>query len=193
MKKMLLVFLTVVLIGFQAVKAQTQWTIDKAHSEIQFVAMHMVITEIQGDFKEFDGSVTSSSDDFDGAKVEFVAQTASINNERRDNHLKSDDFFNAEVYPEIKFNGKIEKEGEKYYLTGDFTMRDVTRPVKFDVKYNGQIPGRRGKKAGFKVTGEIDRFDYNLKWDQTIETGGLIVGREIQIICNVELNEVTGS
>jgi polyisoprenoid-binding protein YceI len=194
MKKALL-FMAIALIGNQALHAQTKWVVDKNHTDIRFSALHMVISEVEGEFKEFEGSVTSTSDDFNGAGVEFVAKTASINtdNERRDNHLKSDDFFKAEAYPDVKFKGKIEKNGDKHYLVGEFTMRDVTKPIKFDVKYNGQIPGRRGRKAGFKITGTVDRYEYGLMWDSTIETGELVVGQEIQITCNVELNEVTGS
>jgi len=180
----------------QAINAQTKWVIDKNHSNIGFAAVHYVITEVEGDFKEFDGSVMSSSNDFDGAEVEFAAQVASIStdNEKRDNHLKSDDFFNAEQYPEVKFKGKIEKEGEDYYLVGDFTMRDVTKQAKFDVKFNGIADlGERGKKAGFKVSGEVDRFDYGIKFDRALETGGLVVSQEIEITCNIELNEAKDS
>jgi polyisoprenoid-binding protein YceI len=195
MKKTLFSILAVVLIGTQAVTAQTKWALDKSHTDIRFTATHMVISEVDGEFKEFDGSVVSTSDDFAGSEVEFVAKVASIDtdNERRDGHLKSDDFFNAEMYPEVKFKGKITKEGDKFFLVGDFTMRDVTQPIKFDVKYNGQVPGRGGKKAGFKITGSVDRFAYGLKWNNAIETGELVVSQEIKITCNVELNEVTGS
>lgn len=172
--------------------AQTKWTVDKAHTNIKFTVTHMMIAEVDGEFQEFDATVTSTKENFDGSDVVFSAKTASIDteNERRDNHLKSDDFFNAEKFPEIKFSGKLQKEGDKYYLVGDFTMRDVTKPVKFDVKYNGTVEGGRGKKAGFKVTGTVDRFDYNLKWDRTMDAGGLVVGKEVGITCNVELNEV---
>lgn len=192
MKKVALL-LIVSLIGSFALKAQTKWVIDKSHSNIRFTAIHYMISEVEGEFKEFDGSVTTSSEDFSGSEVEFVAQVASINtdNERRDGHLKSDDFFNAEAHPEIKFKGKIEKEEDKYYLVGDFTMRDVTKSVKFDVKYMGSVSlGERGKKAGFKVTGAVDRFEYGLKYNRMIEAGGLAVSQEIQITCNIELNEV---
>lgn len=155
----------------------------------------MMISEVDGEFKEFDGSVMSEADDFDGAKVEFTANVGSVStdNERRDNHLKSDDFFSAEKYPSVKLMGTIKKEGDSYYLVGDFTMRDVTKPIKFDVRYNGQIPGRNGRKAGFKITGMVDRFEYGLKWDRALETGGLVVGKDVQITCNVELNEDSGS
>lgn len=191
MKK--IAFLMVFALGIsQATTAQTKWAIDKNHSNIGFAAVHYVITEVEGDFKEFDGSVLTNSDDFNGAEVEFAAQVASIStdNEKRDNHLKSDDFFNAEQHPEIKFHGKIEKEGDDYFLVGDFTMRDVTKPAKFDVKFNGIADlGERGKKAGFKVSGEVDRFDYGIKFNRALETGGLVVSQEIEITCNIELNE----
>lgn len=188
----LLTFLSFAL-GVFPLLAQTNWALDKSHTNIKFTVTHMMISEVDGEFKEFDAKVSSTQDDFDGSEVEFSAKVASINtgNERRDNHLKGDDFFNAEMYPEVKFKGKIQKEGGKYYLVGDFTMRDVTKPVKFDVKYNGTINGGRGKKAGFKVIGTVDRFDYNLKWDRTVEAGGgLVVSKEVTISCNVELNEI---
>ncbi|UCG27123.1 MAG: YceI family protein [Bacteroidales bacterium] len=171
--------------------AQTTWTVDKTHSDIGFTITHMMISEVDGRFNEFDAKVISNSDDFTGSKVEFTAQVSSINtnNERRDGHLKGDDFFGAEAYPEIRFKGEIKKEGESYYLEGDFTMKGVTKRERFDVKYNGQVPGGRGRKAGFKVTGTIDRFEYGLTWNRTIESGGLVVSREVGITCNVQLNE----
>ena len=154
-----------------------------------------MISEVNGTFNEFDGSVISSNEDFSDSEITFTAKTASVftDQERRDNHLKSDDFFNAEEYPEMKFSGNIIKEGEAYFLIGDLTIRDITKQVKFDTKYNGTIPGRRGRKAGFKVSGTIDRFEYGLKWDRAIETGSLVAGREIRITCNIELNEVAES
>ncbi|HCW08496.1 MAG TPA: polyisoprenoid-binding protein, partial [Cytophagales bacterium] len=106
--------------------AQTNWALDRAHSKIGFSATHFVVAETEGEFKDFDVKVSSTSDDFNGASVEFTAKVASINteNERRDGHLKSDDFFNAEKFPEIKFKGKIEKQGASYVLKGDLTIRD---------------------------------------------------------------------
>lgn len=194
MRKLVLLFM-LALTGHWAVQAQTQWALDKSHTDIRFTAVHYLITEVDGEFKEFDGSVVSTGDDFEGAEISFVAQVASINtdNERRDNHLKSDDFFNAEQFPELSFKGKLEKEGDQYFLVGDFTMRDVTQPIKFEVKYNGMVSlGERGRKAGFKITGTVDRFEYGLKYNRMIEAGGLAVSQEIQITCNVELNEVKG-
>ena len=184
------------LVGFSFVsQAQTKWEIDKNHSKIGFAVMHYVITEVEGNFKDFDGSVVSHSGDFDGAEVQFSAKVASINtdNERRDNHLRSDDFFNAEEYPEVTFKGKLEGKGKEYKLVGDFTMRDVTKKVEFDVQHNGTVALEKGQKAGFKITGTVDRFDYGIKFDRALETGGLVVGQEVSIICNIELNESSGT
>lgn len=171
--------------------AQTNWTIDKGHSKIGFNVTHMVVAEVEGEFKEYEATVTSTTDDFNGATVEFTAQVASIDtdNERRDTHLKSDDFFNAEKFPTISFKGKLVKEGEKYLLKGDFTMRDVTKAVSFPVKYNGSVDTGRGMKAGFKVEGAVKRFDYGLKWDKTIDSGSYVVGDEVEIVCKLEMNK----
>ncbi|MDH5379505.1 MAG: YceI family protein [Cyclobacteriaceae bacterium] len=189
MKKYIIIAVLLVLgkTGF----SQTNWKLDKSHSNIKFTITHMVVSEVEGSFNDFTGSVVSESEDFNGAKVEFIAQAASVftDNERRDNHLRSDDFFNAEKFPEVKFNGTIVKEGSKYYLVGKFTMRDVTKDVKFDVKYNGSINTGRGKVAGFKVSGMINRKEYGLQYNSTIESGGLVVSDEVEITCNVELRE----
>ena len=194
MTKFILIFLMMVG-SVYATMAQTKWVIDKNHSNIGFSVMHYVITEVEGDFKEFDGSVVAQSDDFDGAEVEFVAKTATIStdNDKRDNHLKSDDFFNAKEFPEIKFKGNLQKKGGKLQLVGDFTMRDVTKQVTFDVQHNGTVDLGKGKKAGFKITGAIDRFEYGVKFDRALETGGLVVGQEVKITCNIELNESKGT
>lgn len=175
---------------YTALIGQIEWTFDKGHSKIAFAATHMGIAETDGNFKEFDGKVTTATTDFTGAKVEFTANTASVftDNERRDGHLKSDDFFNAELFPELKFNGSISKEGNDMYLVGDLTIRDITKPIKFNVKHGGTVDGRGGPKAGFKITGEINRFDYNLKFDRAMPGGDLVVGKTIEIRCNVELN-----
>ncbi|MBS1488383.1 MAG: YceI family protein [Bacteroidetes bacterium] len=188
MKKINLLVAAILVAGVAA--AQGTWTADKPHSRIGFNVTHLVVSEVEGAFKDFDVKVTSTTADFNGADVEFTAKTASINteNEKRDGHLKSDDFFNAEKYPEIKFKGKLVKNGNNYELKGDFTIRDVTKQVAFEVTYGGSIKAFGGEKAGFKLKGKINRFDYNLKWDKT--TGAdLIVGKEVEIVCKVELNK----
>ena len=184
-------FLLLALAVTTSVFAQSTWTVDKVHSKVGFAATHMVVAETEGVFHDFDIKVTSKTADFNGADVEFSAKVASIDteNEKRDGHLKSDDFFNAEKYPEIKFKGTVVKEGDKYKLKGDLTIRDVTKTVVFDVTYGGSTKAFGKEKAGFKLSGKIDRFDYNLKWDKTIEAGGLVVGKEVEIIARVELDK----
>lgn len=172
--------------------AQTSWTVDKSHSKVGFSVSHMVITDVHGYFKEYDAQITTNGDDISTAKIQFTINTNSIftDNEKRDGHLRSDDFFNAEKFPQIVFKSKsIIKMGDgKYKLTGDFTIRDVTKEIELDVKLNGLIKdGFGNERAGFKITGEINRFDYNLKWNKTIEAGGLIVGKEVELNINLEL------
>jgi polyisoprenoid-binding protein YceI len=190
MKKMKFLLL-IILLASGTTFAQSTWVIDKPHSKISFNVIHMAITEVEGEFTDFDAKVTSTSDDFHNADVEFTAKVASIDtkNDRRDNHLRSDDFFNAEKFPEIKFKGKLVKEGNGYKLKGDFTMRDVTKPVTFDVTYGGTVDTGRGVKAGFKVTGKVNRKDYNLKWDNRLAGGELVVSDDVDIVCKIEMNK----
>ena len=189
MKKLFTVTAALLFAGFAV--AQTNWAVDKSHSKVGFVVTHMVVAEVEGNFKDFDASIVSPSDDFNGAEIEFTAKAASIytENERRDNHLRSDDFFNAEKYPDVKFKGKLVKEDGKYLLKGDFTMRDVTKPVVFDVKYGGSIDTGRGMKAGFRITGVVNRLDYGLKWSNALSTGELAVADEVTINCRIELDK----
>jgi polyisoprenoid-binding protein YceI len=172
--------------------SQTTWTVDKTHSRVGFSVTHLVITDVEGYFKNYDATITTKGDDLTSANIDFTINTSSIftDNNDRDNHLRSDDFFNAEKYPNMVFKGKSMKKisENKYKLTGDFTIRDVTKQVELDVKYNGTVKDPWGNtKAGFKVTGEIDRFDYNLKWDKSIETGSLVVGKEVELVIDLQL------
>jgi polyisoprenoid-binding protein YceI len=171
--------------------AQTKWNTDQAHSKVGFVVTHMGVAEVEGNFKEFTASVVSPADDFNGADVEFTAKVASIDtdNDNRNNHLKSDDFFNAEKYPDITFKGKLVKEGGKYKLKGKFTMRDVTKDVTFDVTYGGTVDTGKGTKAGFKVSGKVNRLEYGLKWKNALANGNLVVADTVEIVCKIELNK----
>jgi polyisoprenoid-binding protein YceI len=189
MKKLNILFVALLIAG--SAVAQTAWTVDKVHSKIGFSAPHMVVAETEGVFRDYDIKVTSKTADFNGADVEFTAKVASIDtdNEKRDGHLKSDDFFNAEKYPEIKFKGNLVKEGAGYKLKGNLTIRDVTKAVTYDVTYGGTTKVGPGEKAGFKFNAKLDRFDYGLKWDKTVEAGGLVVGKEIELLIRVELNK----
>jgi polyisoprenoid-binding protein YceI len=182
------------LISLITISAQTKWTVDKAHSKAQFTVTHLIISEVTGQFKSFDANIETSKDDFTDAKIDFSADVNSIStdNEARDKHLKSDDFFNAEKFPKLTFKGKsLKKVGDKNYkLVGDLTIRDVTKEVSLDVIYNGSIKDPWGNtKAGFKIKGEINRFDYNLKWNALIEAGGAVVGKTVEMIVDLELQK----
>ena len=190
MKKMN-TFFAVLLFAAGSAFAQTNWAVDKAHSKIGFSIPHMAISEVEGNFKDFDASVVTKAADFNGAEVTFTAKTASIDtdNERRDNHLKSPDFFDAETHPEVSFKGNLVKQGGKYKLKGNLTMHGVTKPIEFDVTYGGTMNTGRGEKAGFRIAGKINRQDYGLTWSNKTPTGELVVGDEVDIIGKIELDK----
>ncbi len=172
---------------------KTVWNLDKNHSKLQFYARHMIIAEVTGLFNNFDVSV-KAGDDFKDSEVEVTIDAKSIDTgiKDRDNHLKSPDFFDVEKFPQIKFkSNKVEKvDDESYKLYGDFTIRDITKPIVLDVTYGGTIKDPWGMiRAGFKVQGKLNRFDYDLKWNALMETGGAVVGKNINIICDVEFTK----
>ncbi len=168
------------------------WVPDPVHSSVGFSVRHLLISEVSGKFDRYDIEVVSAKEDFSDAQINVNVQTSSIDtdNEKRDNHLRSDDFFNAEKYPELKFVGrKLQKmDGDKYKLYGDLTIRDITRPVTLDVTMGGVVKDPRGnERAGFSISGEIDRFEYGLMWDAATEAGGLVVGPKVKIRSDLSL------
>lgn len=189
MKRTIVLLLSISIIS--SAFAQTTWTIDRSHSKVGFNIIHMAVSEVEGKFNDFDGTIVSKNEDFNGAEVSFAAKTTSIDtdNERRDNHLKSPDFFEAEKFPEITFKGNLVKSGSKYKLVGDFTMKGVTKKVEFDVTYGGSINTDRGSKAGFKLTGSLNRQDYGLTWNNKASGGELVVSDEVELIVKIELNK----
>lgn len=181
-------FLLTLLMGGMLVTsalAQTTWRVDKGHSNVDFTITHLLISEVRGSFKEFDATLTSDRSDLSDMKLEATIKTASVftDNERRDGHLRSNDFFNAEQYPEIKFKStSVKKTGnDTYAITGDLTIRDITKPVVLETKYRGTVEAFGGTRAAFKATTTIDRFEFGTTWDKKIETGGLVVGKEVNI------------
>lgn len=167
------------------------WKIDAAHSEVQFKVKHMVISTVTGQFNTFDASLESDKDDFSDAHISFSIDTASIDtgNEQRDNHLKSDDFFNAEKYPQMKFaSTSFTPNGNgAYTLKGNLTIRDVTKEVSLAVEYGGTITDPWGAtRAGFEVSGKINRQEFGLKWSAVTEAGGLVVSDDVKLHINVE-------
>ncbi|MDB5223556.1 MAG: YceI family protein [Chitinophagaceae bacterium] len=168
------------------------WKIDPSHSEIQFKVRHLMVTNVTGYFRKFDLTVETETDDFNTAKkIEFTADLDSIetNSEQRDTHLKSDDFFNAEKFKQLKFVGKEYKsDGDKATLTGDLTIRDVTRPIKLNVEFGGSVVDPYGQnKAGFTVTGKISRKEYGLLWNAVTEAGQVVASDDIRINCEIQL------
>ena len=173
-------------------QATTKWAIDAAHSEIGFKVKHLMITNVAGKFDKFEGSVDSTSDDFVNANISFTAETASVNTgqAQRDGHLQSPDFFDAAKFPQLKFSStKFEKvSGDKYALSGDLTIRDITKAVKLDVEYSGVAKDPYGNtKAGFEITGKINRTDWGLNFNAPLETGGVLLSEEIKLNIGVQL------
>jgi polyisoprenoid-binding protein YceI len=169
----------------------TKWNVDGSHSNVKFSVSHLVISDVEGYFKKFDGTIDAPTADFNNAVVNFTVDVNSINtdNDMRDKHLKSDDFFNAEKYPNMTFKSTSFKKvsGNKYTLEGNLTIRDVTKKVKFDVTYGGTVKDPYGNiKAGFKTSTKISRKAYGLKWSAMTEAGGAVVGDEVTITLKLE-------
>jgi polyisoprenoid-binding protein YceI len=170
---------------------KSSWKVDTTHSKIGFSARHMVIAEVEGQFRNFDLNV-DAGENFSDSEINLTIQTASIDtgNTDRDNHLKSSDFFDAVNNPEIKFTStSFEKiNDEEFKLKGDLTIRGITKPVDLDVVYGGRVKDPWGNdRVGFHIEGKVNRFDYDLKWNSFMETGGAVVGKMIKLICHVEL------
>ena len=189
MKK--LIVAAAILLSQSAVFAQTKWNVDPSHSSAKFTVTHLVISEVEGNFKKFNGTLTNTKPDFTDAAVDFSIDINSVDtdSEMRDKHLKGDDFFNAEKYPNMVFKSTSMKKltGNKYALLGNLTIRNVTKPVKFDVTYGGTAKDGYGNtKAGFKASTVINRFDYGLKWNNATEAGGATVGKDVTIDMKLE-------
>jgi polyisoprenoid-binding protein YceI len=170
---------------------QQTWVLDQAHSKIGFSAKHMVISNVRGQFDSYKVEVKSAGPNLEDKEVYVEIDANSINTgvEARDQHLKTPDFFEAEKYPKITFKSKSIKkiDEENYKLTGDFTIRDITKELELDLEYGGQIKDPWGnERIGLSLKGSIDRFDYNLKWNSLIETGGAVVGKTIKLNIEVE-------
>jgi polyisoprenoid-binding protein YceI len=189
MKKLNVIMIMLLVAG--SAMAQTTWSLDKVHSRIGFAVPHYAITEVEGNFKDFEAAVVTKAADFDGAEVTFTAKSASIDtdNERRDGHLKSADFFDAEKNPDVTFKGVLSKAGGKYKLKGDLTMKGVTKPVEFDVTYGGTMDTGRGLKAGFKLNGQVNRQDFGVSYGGKTPGGDAIIGDKVDIICKIELDK----
>ena len=192
MKNKLIVFMLLLSWVVSVSAQEAKWSFDNAHSKIQFDVAHMVISEVSGQFHDYEGIVVTTKEDFSDAKIDFSIDVKSIDTdaENRDTHLKSADFFDATKYPKIIFKSKTMKKAgtNRYKLTGNFSMHGVTKEITLDVKYGGTIKDPYGNlKAGFKITGVIDRTDFGLTYNSVMETGGLIIGEDVTITCKIEL------
>jgi polyisoprenoid-binding protein YceI len=170
----------------------TKWKIDPAHSEIQFKVKHLMISTVTGYFRKFDAEVETETDDFNTTKsIEFSADidTIDTNNEQRDTHLKSADFFNAEEHAALHYSGKkYEADGDTASMQGDLTIRGITKPLTLKVEFGGIVVDPYGQtKAGFTITGKISRKEFGLTWNAVTEAGSVVVSDDIKIHAEVQL------
>lgn len=170
-----------------------KWSIDKSHSSVGFSVKHMMVSKVKGVFDSYTAEVEAEDlTDLTESNISFAFDVASINtrNEDRDNHLKSADFFDADQYSKITFNSTaITKSGDDYKVTGDLTIKDVTKQVTFDVEFNGKGINPWGQEVyGFEASSKIDREEFGLTWNAALETGGVLVGKEIKIQVELEIN-----
>ena len=171
---------------------RTTWTIDPAHSTIEFVAKHMMITTVKGRFAEVEGIIVADEENFTASTVDVAMQAASLDtrSEQRDAHLRSADFLDVENYPVVTFRSTgLRGSKESFQLTGDLTIRGTTRPITLDVTFEGE--GKDpwgGTRASFSARGKFDRRDFGLTWNVALETGGILVSNEVKI--NVEAQVV---
>jgi len=178
------------------VTTKTKWSIDQDHSEISFNVKHLMIAHVKGLFKKFDASIYTNENDFTTAEIDLWIDPSSIdtNNETRDEHLKSADFFDVQKHKQITFRsstiGEPDHEGN-HELWGELTMIGITKIIKLNLQFGGIAHDPWGnEKAGFTITGKINRNDWGLVWNTSIETAGLMVSEEVAILCEIELKNI---
>ena len=178
------------------VTTKTKWSIDQAHSEIGFKVRHLMIAHVKGAFKTFDASIYTIAKDFETAEIDLWIDSSSITtgDTKRDEHLKSADFFDVQNHKQITFTsstvGKSDPDGN-HELWGELTMRGISKNVKLNVQFGGIMKDPWGnEKAGFTVTGKINRTDWGLIWNTSIEAGGMMVSEEVTISCDIELTNI---
>lgn len=169
----------------------TKWTIDPTHSEITFKVKHLVISTVTGTFNSFDGILETGDDAFENAQISFEADINSIdtNNSDRDAHLKSDDFFNAAEYPKMTFEStSFTKTGDnEFELTGNLTIRGNTQEITLNATYGGTVVDPYGQtKAGFELSGKLNRKKFGLKWNAVTEAGSVVVSDEVKLQISVQ-------
>ena len=172
--------------------ATTKWVLDPTHSELGFKVKHLMISSVSGALKSFQAEVETQGEDFTTAQINLSADMASIstNNDQRDVHLRNSDFFEVEKYPELKFTStRAEKiDNNTFTLFGNLTLKGVTRPVKLNVEFNGVTKDPwGGERAGFVVTGKINRSEWGVNFNSVLETGGVALSEEVRIFSEIQL------
>jgi polyisoprenoid-binding protein YceI len=168
----------------------SKWVIDPMHSEIQFKVRHLAISNVTGTFRKFQGSLTSESEDLEDAVVDVTIQAATIdtNNPDRDNHLRSGEFLNTGEFPVMRYEGKLQREGEDYVVNGALTILGITQSVQLQAVFTGTGKGRFGdERAGFEASGKIHRKHFGLSWNMAAEGGGLIIGEEVKLHFEIQM------
>ncbi len=170
----------------------TKWAIDPTHSNLGFKIKHLMISNVSGSFKDFKAEVQTDGSDFSTAQINLSAAMESIstNNEQRDDHLRNADFFEVEKYPELLFNStKIEKtDSNTFVLHGELALKGITKPVKLQVEFNGIVKDPWGtERAGFVITGKINRSEWGINFNGVLETGGVVLSDEVRINSEIEL------
>lgn len=170
-----------------------KWNVDVAHTNVGFIVKHMMVSKVRGNFTDFEGTIEGNPEQLENAKVSFKVNLDSINtnNEDRDNHLRSADFFDVENHPYMTFEStNIKKvDDEEYELTGNLTIRGVTKEVTFDVEYLGVGTNPWGVAvAGFEAETKISREEFGLTWNQALEAGGVLVSDEVKIKIDLQAN-----
>jgi polyisoprenoid-binding protein YceI len=176
--------------------AQRKWIIDPVHSKIGFSVEHLAgLSDVEGQFNKYAGTVTSDGEDFSSLAIHFSMETHSIDtyNDNRDEHLRSVDFLDADVYPLAVFESTSYKQidGRKYELAGNLTLHGITKEITMEVRHRGVAPDpfTGAVRAGFRLSGSINRKDFGITWNRFLDTGGVLVGDDINIICQIELLE----
>ena len=175
------------------ISTKTKWVIDKSHSEVGFKIRHLMISHVKGMFREFEGSIYTTGQDFMTAEIDFWLNASSIDtgDATRDEHLKANDFFDVEHHKQISFSGNTIERGttaDRYVFYGELTMKGITKQIKLDVEFGGVMKDPFGNhKAGFSVKGVIYRLDWGLTWNSPLEAGGIALSNDVVINCEIQL------
>jgi len=189
MRKILLLTALAALLTAGAAQAAS-YAIDASHSSVSFKVRHMMVSKVKGFFEDFEGTIEFDETNMKSAKVNAVIQMASVNtnDEKRDGHLRNEDFFDVAKYPTMTFTSTgVKQDGDDWLLMGDLTMHGVTKPVTLELEYNGTVEDPWGNtRVGFSAEGEIDRTEFGIVYNSTLDKGGLAVGNEVEIMLEIE-------